>query len=127
MKKEDEESFDFDEFKLEKKESVLEKKFKKLISLKINNEKVREKTSKEKSILLSYGFLLGGFYGVSLGLSISFYFSLKFKKVFKRQFYFKCGAYSGLIFGTTMSLYSYLFFEPEKIKDKMTFDSSTKE
>lgn len=127
MKKEDEETFDFDEFKVDKKESILEKKYKKLMSLKVNDQTYREKTSQEKLILLSYGFLLGGLYGISLGLTISFYFSFKYKMMFKRQFYIKCVTYSGLIFGTTLGVYSFLFFEPQKIKDKMNFFKPTKE
>ncbi len=127
MKKEDEEVFEFDEFKTEKNESILEKKYKKLISLKINNENYKEKTGQEKFILLSYGFLLGSFYGMFLGFSISFYFSFKYKKMFKRQFYIKCGSYSGAIFGATMALYSFFFFEPEKIRDKMTLIKSAKD
>jgi len=119
MKKEDEEIFNFDEFKLDKKESILEKKYKKIISLKINNQDIREKTNQEKIILLSFGFFLGSFYGVSLGLALSLYFSLKFKLLFKRQFYMKCGSYSGFIFGMTLGFYSYLFFDPNVIKEKI--------
>lgn len=119
MKKEDEETFDFDEFKFEKKESILEKKYRKIMSLKVNKESVREKTNKEKLILISYGFFLGSFYGISLGLTISIYFSLRYKLMFKRQFYLKCGAYPGIIFGATLALYSFLFFEPDKIKQRI--------
>jgi len=127
MKKEDEETFDFDEFRIDKKESILEKKYKKLMSLKSNDQTLREKTSQEKVILFSYGFLLGSLYGICLGLTVSFYFSFKYKMIFKRQFYVKCGTYSGLIFGTALGVYSFLFFEPEKIKDKMNVWKANKE
>lgn len=120
MKKEDEEIFDFDEFKLEKqKESILEKKYKKLMNLRTDNGAVKEKNAQEKIILFSYGLFLGGFYGISLGITLSLYFSLRYKTMFKKQFYLKSGIYSGLIFGITMAFYSVIFFEPNKIKENL--------
>jgi len=117
--KKDENIYEFDEFKLERNETYLEKKYKKITSLKTKDNQLREKTVKEKILSLSFGYLIGNVYGISFGLFISLYFTIKLKTNFKKQFYFKCGFYSGTIFGLTMALYSYIFFDPEKIKEKI--------